>query len=30
LVQKLPYIQRNPWKRWPHLEHYQWVWPAES
>ena len=29
-VEKLRYIVKNPWKRWPDLEEYAWVWPAEE
>jgi REP element-mobilizing transposase RayT len=29
-IQKLHYIVRNPWKRWPDIQHYPWLWPAES
>jgi REP element-mobilizing transposase RayT len=28
-VQKLEYIIANPWKRWPELADYPWVWPLE-
>jgi putative transposase len=28
-MQKLDYIVRNPWKRWPEMEQYRWVWPLE-
>jgi hypothetical protein len=27
--QKLHYIVLNPWKRWPDIQHYPWLWPAE-
>jgi len=30
LLQKLDYLLRNPWKRWPSLEGYTWVWPIEE
>jgi putative transposase len=26
-AQKLDYIIRNPWKRWPEMGKYEWVWP---
>ena len=26
-AQKLEYIRGNPWKRWPDLREYPWVWP---
>jgi putative transposase len=26
-VQKLNYIVQNPWKRWPEMGKYDWVWP---
>ena len=29
LVQKCDYIIANPWKRWPEMESYPWVWPLE-
>ncbi len=29
LVEKLNYIVRNPWKRWPDVDEYRWVWPLE-
>jgi len=29
LLEKLDYIVHNPWKRWPDLEGYSWVWPIE-
>jgi type I restriction enzyme R subunit len=29
-VEKLRYVVGNPWKRWPHLEAYPWVWPLEE
>ena len=29
LVQKRDYIIANPWKRWPEMENYPWVWPLE-
>jgi REP element-mobilizing transposase RayT len=28
-TQKLDYILANPWKRWPEMEGYPWVWPLE-
>jgi putative transposase len=28
-AQKVHYIVDNPWKRWPELVRYQWVWPVE-
>ena len=28
-VQKADYIVRNPWKRWPEMSEYAWVWPLE-
>jgi len=28
-VQKRDYIIANPWKRWPEMENYPWVWPLE-
>jgi len=27
LLQKVEYIMGNPWKRWPELDSYEWVWP---
>jgi len=30
LAQKLDYIVGNPWKRWPGLGDYAWVWPLEQ
>ena len=27
-VEKFDYILGNPWKRWPELAEYAWVWPA--
>jgi REP element-mobilizing transposase RayT len=27
--QKRRYIVHNPWKRWPELDQYPWVWPTE-
>ncbi|MBV8054595.1 MAG: transposase [Deltaproteobacteria bacterium] len=29
-VQKLDYIIGNPWKRWPEMGQYRWVWPLED
>ena len=26
-IQKLEYIVGNPWKRWPGVDQYPWVWP---
>jgi REP element-mobilizing transposase RayT len=26
LQQKIDYVARNPWKRWPGLKDYRWVW----
>ncbi len=28
-AQKLDYIVGNPWKRWPELGDYPWVWPLD-
>jgi REP element-mobilizing transposase RayT len=28
-AQKLDYIINNPWKRWPEIQEYPWVWPLE-
>jgi putative transposase len=28
-IQKRDYIIANPWKRWPEIEEYPWVWPLE-
>ena len=28
--QKMNYIRQNPWKRWPELKTYQWVWSREN
>ena len=28
LLEKMNYIIKNPWKRWPELENYKWVWVA--
>ena len=28
LTEKLEYIHDNPWRRWPELEAYPWVWLA--
>ncbi len=30
VLEKASYIAGNPWKRWPHLMKYSWVWEAES
>jgi len=30
LGQKFDYIQGNPWTRWPELETYKWIWPADG
>ena len=30
LQQKIEYIRANPWKRWPDLENYRWVWPLDD
>lgn len=27
-AEKFNYIVGNPWKRWPELTHYGWVWPS--
>ncbi len=29
LSQTAEYIVTNPWKRWPKIEEYPWVWPPE-
>jgi putative DNA methylase len=29
-VQKLNYIVENPWKRWPDMQEYAWVWPLDQ
>jgi REP-associated tyrosine transposase len=29
-VQKFDYIVSNPWKRWPQLADYPWVWPGNE
>jgi len=29
LFEKLNYIVNNPWKRWPDLEDYRWVWSTQ-
>jgi REP element-mobilizing transposase RayT len=29
-VQKREYIIANPWKRWPDIDFYRWVWPLEG
>ena len=29
-AQKLDYVVRNPWKRWPDMKEYAWVWPLEQ
>jgi REP-associated tyrosine transposase len=29
-TQKFDYIRSNPWIRWPDLETYDWVWPADG
>ena len=29
-AQKLVYVVQNPWKRWPDIEEYAWVWPLEQ
>jgi hypothetical protein len=29
LEQKFNYILGNPWKRWPSLDRYAWVWPSD-
>jgi REP-associated tyrosine transposase len=29
LEQKFNYILGNPWKRWPSLDRYPWVWPSD-
>ena len=29
-VQKLNYIVANPWKRWPEMDEYSWVWPLDD
>ncbi len=29
-AQKLDYIVRNPWKRWPDMQGYTWVWPLDQ
>jgi hypothetical protein len=28
-AQKRDYIIANPWKRWPNINDYAWVWPLE-
>ena len=28
-VQKLEYIVENPWKRWPDIDQYPWIWPVQ-
>jgi len=28
-VQKLEYIVGNPWKRWPDVDQYPWIWPVQ-
>jgi REP element-mobilizing transposase RayT len=30
LSEKINYILQNPWKRWPEINEYRWVWPLES
>jgi hypothetical protein len=29
LLQTAEYIITNPWKRWPEIKEYPWVWPRE-
>jgi len=29
LEQKFNYILGNPWRRWPSLDGYAWVWPSD-
>lgn len=29
-VQKLHYIIGKPWKRWPEMREYVWVWPLDE
>ncbi len=28
LAQKVAYVCANPWRRWPELREYRWVWPV--
>jgi len=28
-MQKLEYIVGNPWKRWPEIDQYPWIWPVK-
>jgi len=28
MAEKIAYTRRNPWRRWPELREYRWVWPA--
>ncbi|MFH1095530.1 MAG: hypothetical protein V1728_04900, partial [Candidatus Micrarchaeota archaeon] len=30
LQEKAEYIGRNPWKRWPDLDSYRWVWVEDG
>jgi hypothetical protein len=29
-VQKLNYIVQNPWRQWPEMGKYDWVWPLKD
>jgi REP element-mobilizing transposase RayT len=28
--EKLLYIRKNPWKRWPDIQTYEWLWPQDG
>ena len=29
-AQKVDYIIKNPWKRWPDIREYPWIWPSDE
>ena len=30
LAEKIAYVLRNPWRRWPEIPEYPWVWPPPN